>query len=895
MISEQEIDNDHKFTILFVAPFYNRSGFAMGARALVKEWTKLGIPIKIISVDEIEEGIDDFDLTLLKGLEETSVIGTLVAIFYHVPSQSWLDLTLPPGSIRIMFTTFDGILHGETPPNEWLRICNNMDLVFLNELEIDFWIRSGLNADLARPLIIPHIWLNNQILQNPNSFLPRSTFRFLTIAMFQPRRRWDTLIEAFLEEFADDEQVELYIKVNYPSWHPHPGQPQADLEMLVSDTASRIHSKARVIVDDNFGTRLDICDLIDSASCYVSTDTAPTGPVGEGLIRGKKIVMPRSIAADIPDNALILIDEDPNYKKIIDDEIIMYQPHHRGKTMPLLHVADVRVALRTAFEDEIVKKGEIWNGWNNYIATMKLKCQNWNTYFINEIIQAIKNKKADFRINLCWEGSQFVYHSLAHVNRQLCLLIGTSNKINLRIMPYEKDQFDPYQDLPAVIPLIQYVKRPLDRIDVHLRHQWPPNFTPPENGAWIMIQPWEFGGIPNNWLIPMRDLVDEIWVPTSWVRDCYIKSGIPGEKVQVVPNGVDSDVFSPSGPKLRLKTEKSFRFLFLGGTIARKGIDIVLEAYLQTFSASDDVCLVIKGQPGAVYQGSEIDVLIESIQRNRPNAPEIEYTNIAFTEAEMAALYRSCDVLVHPYRGEGFGLPIAEAMSSGLPVIVTKNGAARDFTDESFAYLISSQPKSTKVNGFEPTAPGFWLEEPNVKEVAEAMRKSFLDRADVKRRGQLARDYAEKNLSWEKAAVLATQRIEVLSKIKPCRLKKKKTGFVYRTDWKSRDWVEILVSYISEFVPGEPVSLIFPIGNSNKHGGIDATGVLALVMSVLNKSGRQEFPDIVVTDELDEWLDLQKSHDLQFVDPTSGSTIGLDGVMGQRLGRARLFFVAAIR
>ena len=51
-------------------------------------------------------------------------------------------------------------------------------------------------------------------------------------------------------------------------------------------------------------------------------------------------------------------------------------------------------------------------------------------------------------------------------------------------------------------------------------------------------------------------------------------------------------------------------------------------------------------------------------------------------------LYRSCDVLVHPYRGEGFGLPIAEAMASGLPVIVTGYGACLDFCDEDNALLV---------------------------------------------------------------------------------------------------------------------------------------------------------------------------------------------------------------
>ena len=50
-----------------------------------------------------------------------------------------------------------------------------------------------------------------------------------------------------------------------------------------------------------------------------------------------------------------------------------------------------------------------------------------------------------------WEGAQFVYHSLAHVNRQLCLALLRTRKVNLSLMQYEPDQFDPLRRarLPA--------------------------------------------------------------------------------------------------------------------------------------------------------------------------------------------------------------------------------------------------------------------------------------------------------------------------------------------------------------------------------------------------------------------------------------------------------------
>ena len=87
-------------------------------------------------------------------------------------------------------------------------------------------------------------------------------------------------------------------------------------------------------------------------------------------------------------------------------------------------------------------------------------------------------------------------------------------------------------------------------------------------------------------------------------------------------------------------------------------------------------------------------------------------------ETQAAALYRSCDVLVLPYRGEGFGLPIAEAMATGLPVIATARGGAQDFLDEAWAYPLPShqtalnlvddlQRRAGKLPGPDPgTSPG---------------------------------------------------------------------------------------------------------------------------------------------------------------------------------------------
>ncbi len=377
--------------------------------------------------------------------------------------------------------------------------------------------------------------------------------------------------------------------------------------------------------------------------------------------------------------------------------------------------------------------------------------------------------KSEPELNIVWEGSQFVYHSLALINREHCSNLIDTGLVEVTIVPYEVDQFLPkgnpkYEKLAKFD--IRYKEDPPEKVKklpyLWVRHQWPPKSEPPKGAKWVIMQPWEFSTLPKRF-VEIFQQADELWVPSNSTRQAFLNSGLPFNKVQVIPNGIDPILFQPKGSKYPLPTNKRLKFLYVGGTTYRKGFDILLESYVSAFTTQDDVVLVVKDMgTESVYRGQTSEDLIEKI-RKTPNTPEIIYFKNYFTEEEIASLYRACDVFVSPYRGEGFSLPTLEAMACGLPVIVTEGGATEDFVLDEFAWKIPSYKISigNRIDNDELVSEAF-IFEPDGDYLSNLMKSIYKDPADIVVRGVLASSYARKYWTWKRSTLKLLSRIDFL-------------------------------------------------------------------------------------------------------------------------------------
>lgn len=378
------------------------------------------------------------------------------------------------------------------------------------------------------------------------------------------------------------------------------------------------------------------------------------------------------------------------------------------------------------------------------------------------------------RVALKWEGEFDTLHSLALVNRMVCTELATrGNDVAVLRGPTRTIGATP---LPLPAELHPFVGRELPGA-VHVRHRWPADFTPPTGpGVFVLMMPWEHGRIPRDWVEPIHSTVDEVWVYSRAMLRAYVASGIPESRVAIVPLGVDTDCFKPGLDPLPLPTTKSVKLLYVGGTIARKGFDVLLAAYGRAFTHADDVCLVVKDLgAGSFYRQESAGDAIRAM-RNDPSAPEIVYLTDDLDETDLPRLHAACDALVLPYRGEGFGLSALEAMACGLPVVVTAGGPTDEFVPQSACWRIPARLRYFPEEAYQrqPTVGKPWWLEPDADALAVILKDVVGNADERQRRGRSARK-AALGWSWARTATVIEDRVRVLRTRTPVRFQRRPT------------------------------------------------------------------------------------------------------------------------
>ena len=113
-------------------------------------------------------------------------------------------------------------------------------------------------------------------------------------------------------------------------------------------------------------------------------------------------------------------------------------------------------------------------------------------------------------------------------------------------------------------------------------------------------------------------------------------------------------------------------------------------------------------------------------------------------------------------------------------------------------------------------------------------------------------------------------------------------NFLYEPDWRGVDWVEVVLSYLEAFSPGDPVALVLVLDPATP-GQVPLAQAEAAVIDIVARTGRERFPDIVMADDPLELPQLLRKHpSSSWIPEGRGNTRGLRGTFGARLADARI-------
>ncbi len=242
----------------------------------------------------------------------------------------------------------------------------------------------------------------------------------------------------------------------------------------------------------------------------------------------------------------------------------------------------------------------------------------------------------------------------------------------------------------------------------------------------LVLHPQRYGVQPIPWLVAdgyMANYVEIlnalplVLVTSNWVKKVYMRDGLSGDNIEVLPVGVDTDSFMPrdkNDPKVKTVREalgiapEQIMILTVGGDAASKGAHEVMQALAINDSKAPDWKYVCKVWPQPrTEQQNLADLQLAThlgIEKN------VVYTTSRISRNFMPYLLAACDIYAAPSRLEGFGMIQVEANACEKPVIGIKAMGMLDTMVHGKTALLASVAQEVRIkeaivgdeSGYEP-------------------------------------------------------------------------------------------------------------------------------------------------------------------------------------------------
>jgi alpha-maltose-1-phosphate synthase len=230
----------------------------------------------------------------------------------------------------------------------------------------------------------------------------------------------------------------------------------------------------------------------------------------------------------------------------------------------------------------------------------------------------------------------------------------------------------------------------------------------------LVLHPQRYGVQPVPWLVAdgyianYQEVLNElplIIVTSNWVKEMYVRDGIEGSKIEVLPVGCNTDTFIPfqmNDPKILAVREalgvspEQVMILTVGGDAASKGAQEVMQALAIIDTKAPDwkyVCKVWPQPRTKIQNLADMQLAVDlGIEKN------VTYATNTISRNFIPYLIGACDIYAAPSRLEGFGMPQVEAGACGKPVVGIKAMGMLDTLIQGETALLAKVARKIAVN-----------------------------------------------------------------------------------------------------------------------------------------------------------------------------------------------------
>ena len=263
---------------------------------------------------------------------------------------------------------------------------------------------------------------------------------------------------------------------------------------------------------------------------------------------------------------------------------------------------------------------------------------------------------------------------------------------------------------------------------------------------------FETSEIPDVWAELIIHHTQGLIVPSEFCQEVFAKKvDVP---IEVVPLGVNPEIY----PWVERPTSPVFTFLMAGMLHYRKGAEFAVKAFQEEFAPDEDVRLILKTRKGM------LDIGNEQITDSR-----IQVVDGDYSREQLLDIYQAADCFVACSRGEASGLTPREAMSTGIPAIVTDWGGLAEIANDSYTYPL-------RIEGLAPapaecSSYGAGITQgqsighfsvPSVTHLRELMREAFTHQEATRAKGKAASEWVQSNWNYD---ICASKWLEAIERL----------------------------------------------------------------------------------------------------------------------------------